>query len=226
MVEQALDPMHPRTFVVEASHFRALAQRRIVLASVCLPLLVGGAALTLWLSLNLMALAVLSLFFAYGCITIVTRQRREATHASRQELLLEGDRVTFASEGPRRVFRAIGRPGYLRLLSTENRVAAFWFDARRDPTAFFDVPLPKSERGVLTEALKAAGIPLREEGSIARVLSLVGALALTLGALVVARVALASAALGLGALLSWGGLLAVALVASLLAAIWWATRDT
>ncbi|WP_342377576.1 hypothetical protein NVS55_39740 [Myxococcus stipitatus] len=191
-----------------------------------MPLLLGVAALTVLLSPNLAMLAVVSLFFAYGCITIVTRQRREATGASTRELLLEGDRVTFASEGPRRVLRAISRPGYLRLLSTESRVAAFWFDARRDPTAFFDVPLPKSERGVLLEALKAAGIPLREEGSIARVLLLAGVLTLTLGALTVARVVLAAATTVLAAALSWGGLLAAALVVTLIAAAWWATRDT
>ncbi|MCP3102733.1 hypothetical protein LZ198_28040 [Myxococcus sp. K15C18031901] len=226
MVAQTPDPLPPQTFAVEAGHFRALAHRRIVLALVSLPLLLGSGALTVSIAPSLALLTVVSLFFAFACITIVSRQRQVAMEASQQELVLEGDRVTFASEGPRRVLRAIDRPGYLRLLSTENFAAAFWFDARRDPTAFFDVPLPKSERVVLTEALKAAGIPIRQEGSIARVLSLVGVLALSLGALTVARVALKSAATVLAAALSLGGLLAATLVTTLIAAIWWATRDT
>jgi hypothetical protein len=219
------DTVRPLTFAVEAKHFRALAHRRIVLALVSLALLVGVAVLTVWISLSLALVTVLSLFFAYACITIVIRQRRVAMEASNQELLLVRDRVTFASEGPRRVFRAIDRPGYLRLLSTENRVAAFWFDARRDPTAFFDVPLPRSERVLVREALKAAGIPMRQEGSITRVLSLVAVLGLSLGALAVARVGLKWAAALLAAL-SFGGLLAATLVITLVGAVWWATRDT
>jgi hypothetical protein len=209
---------------VDIRHVRALARRRAALALATLPLLIAIGSTAVVLAPSLALIAVLCAFFAWACASIAVRQRRAAAAASVLVLEVDHGRLHVMTQPapPRRIVRAIDRPGYLRLLTTQQRVAAFWFDARRDPTAFVDVPLPRDARARLLGALHAAGVPVRREGSAARVLALIGALALGLAGLTVARVGLGLSMVAIAASpATWSaGSVAMGLVAW----TWWRLR--
>ena len=178
------------TFTITAAQVRTLAARRIAFALGGLPLLVIGGVTAVVFSPSLAIVAVLCAFFSYACLTIAQRQRRAAAAATDWEFALEGDQLTLPAEKPRRVLSAIDRADYVRLMSTHARAAAFWFDNRRDPSAFVDLPLPRADRAALHLSLKAGHVPIRHESSGFRALALVGMLVLSLSGLVIARVAL------------------------------------
>ncbi len=206
---------------VPARDVRALARRRVGLSLAAIPLLLIVGVSAVMVSGSLALIAVLCAFFAYAAASVAARQRHVARAAAELALTLDGDRILLEGQAPRRLTRAIDRPEYLRLLGTHQRVASYWLDARRDPTAFVDVPGPRAERERLHEALVAAGVPLRREGSATRVVALGAAIALALGGLTIARVALGLAATTvLAAPLTW------AVAAAVLAALVWVWRRT
>lgn len=73
---------------------------------------------------------------------------------------------------------------------SERAPAAFWFDNRRDRSAFVDIPLPRAERTPLHRAPQAGRVPIRHESSGVREFALLGVLVLSLSSLVIARIAL------------------------------------
>ncbi len=198
---------------VAAHDFVRLAQRRARLAACSLPALVVVGCGTLALSLSLALVAVLCVFFGYAAVTIARRERMKASAATEIEVIFRGDEIRLPGCPPRRIFRAVNRPDYLRLIFTRERVAALWLDDRRDPTAFFDLPTSSESRVALCKSLLAAGVEITREGSAERVIVLVGSLALALFTSVVARVAFKMSVVAIIASpLTWCGVVLLSVV--------------
>lgn len=172
---------------VTADQVRWLARKRLQLALGTLPLslLVGCGALLV--SLRLALVAVLGGFFAYAAVSIARRQRVVAREAADFEVTVRGDQLDLPGQAPRPILRAIDRPDYLRLLSTEAPVVAMWLDNRLAPTAFFDLPASPEDRRALCASLRAAGVRVTTESAARRVAVLAGSFAASLLGLVAAR---------------------------------------
>jgi hypothetical protein len=197
--------MHETRLRVTAEDGRWLAQKRVSVALGALPLFVVLGSGALVVSLDLALVAVLSAFFAYACVSIARRQREVARAAADFEVLVRDDVLDLPGQAPRKIFKAINRPDYLRLITTEARVVGLWLDNRRDPTASFDVPGSPQRREALCASLRAAGVPVANEGAAQRVLVLGGALALALAGLT-----------------TWRVLLGLTVTAALLSPMFWA----
>lgn len=99
---------------------------------------------------------------------------------------------------------AVSGSAYKFTVLTPERVVGLWLDNRSNPDTSFDLPTSPESRRALGEALRAAGVPVRKEGSAQRVVVLLGSLAIALFALSAARVALKLTATGiLAAPLAW-----------------------
>lgn len=137
--QQAGDSQQER-LVVGAEQARQLAQKRLRLAWLTMPifLLVGTAVLLI--SLDLALVAVSCAFFAYASITIALRQREAMRDAADFEVTVSGKQLQAAGRAPREIFMAVHRPDYLRPVLAPEKVAALWLDNRRDPDASIDLP--------------------------------------------------------------------------------------
>lgn len=199
---------------VTADQVRWLAQKRASLALGTLPLFLLLGCAALFVSLNLALVAVLSGFFAYACISIAKQQRNVAREAVDFEVTVRGNELHLPGQASRPILKAIDRPDYLRLLSTEARVVALWLDNRRDPTASFDLPTSPQSRRELCESLRAAGVSVTTEGAAQRIVVLTGSLAVAILGLAAARAFLGLAATAmLLSPLSWVFLGAIVVVA-------------
>lgn len=182
--------MQELRIAVTADDVRWLAQKRVSVALGAMPLFVVLGCGALFVSLNLALVAVLSAFFAYACVSIAKRQREVARVAADFEVVVTGNMLQLPGQAPRKIFKAINRPDYLRLISTEARIAGLWLDNRRDPTASFDLPGSVESRHALGASLREAGVHVTIEGAAQRVLVLGGAVALSLLGLTAWRVLL------------------------------------
>lgn len=205
--------------VVAGDAFRRLARRKMLLAAWAVPILVMIGVSAVVASLSLTLVAVLCAFFAYFFTSVALRQEQEASAASDAEIVLRGDRVLFGGQPTRRVVRVIDRPGYMRFVSSERRVVDYWFDSRRDPSAFVDILLRAQQLADVRAALGGSGIPVRRERSLARAFAFGGALALLLCGFFIAKVTL-----GLAAVVLVTSPIAWIAVAALAAAAIWLSR--
>jgi hypothetical protein len=163
---------------VTADQVRWLARKRVYLALGTLPLFVLVGCGALLVSLRLTLVAVLGGFFAFACISIARRQLAVAREAVDFEVVVTGDELGLPGQAPRPILKAVDRPDYLRLMSTEARVVALWLDNRRDPSASFDLPASPQDRRALCASLRAAGVDVRVEGAVQRVVALAGTVAI------------------------------------------------
>jgi hypothetical protein len=176
--------MHVR---VDASRVRELAIMRIRAAWLVLVVAIVLAIAAPFVSPRLAIVTVLGAFFAFASASIIRRQRAIAADARDIELVLDGDELALGNDDPRGVVRAIVRPDYVRLMSTQSWVARLWLDDRRDPGAFVDVPMPDADRADLIAALERAAVPVHRQGRVMRVLALATALAVALTVWIAAK---------------------------------------
>ncbi len=172
---------------VSADEVRWLARKRVSLALSTLPLFLLLGCGVLLVSPNLAIVAVLSGFFAYACASIAKWQHEVARDAVDFEVTVRGKALHLAGQAPRPIMKAIDRPDYLRLLSTDAWVVGLWLDNRRNPSASFDLPASRQSRRALCESLRAAGVDVRTEGNSQRIVVLIVGLATAVSGFIAAR---------------------------------------
>ncbi len=172
---------------VTADEVRWLARKRVSLALGTLPLFLLLGCGALFVSLNLAIVAVFSGVFAYSCISIAKWQHGVAREAVDFEVTVRGKVLHLAGQAPRPILKAIDRPDYLRLLSTDAWVVGVRLDNRSDPSASFDLPASRQSRRALCESLRAAGIDVRTEGNTQRIVVFIVGLAIIVSGFIAAR---------------------------------------
>ena len=188
----------PVEIVVGSDRVQALARRRAFAALMGIPVLSILGITIVAVDTSLALGSVVCAFFVFASISIFRRQRQEARNPAALRLQLEDATLRVGNGAPRTIVRAIERPEYVRLLCTSLWVARFWFDARRDPTAFIDVPVAPEDRLPLREALREAEVPITRESSLGRITGLAGIAVMLLCGLTLWRVSLGLAATMVG----------------------------
>jgi hypothetical protein len=208
--------------LVTADQVRWLARKRVSLALGTFPLFLLLGCSALLVSLNLALVAVLSGFFAYGCISIARWQHAVARDAVDFEVTVRGKELHLPGQAPRPIFKAIDRPDYLRLVSVDAWVIGVRLDNRSDPSASFDLPASRQSRRALCESLRAAGVDVSTEGAARRIVVLAVGLAVLLFGFTAARALLGLTAVAMVTWpMSWLFLVAVVVLAGL----WWRRRE-